>query len=87
MYTRVVGTCLYSNFLANYDLLAAKKSMGACRMKLTVSDKPLRHGLELLLLLVQSQRSLCYWVALKQRGQTLFTQRHMCKSHNQELQL
>ena len=64
-----------------------KKCMGACRMKLTVSDKPLRHGLELLLLLVQSQRSLCYWVALKQRGQTLFTQRHMCKSHNQELQL
>ena len=40
-----------------------KKCMGACRMKLTVSDKPLRHGLELLLLLVQSQRSRCYWVA------------------------
>ena len=37
--------------------------MGAYRMKLTVSDEPLRHGLELLLLLVQSQRSRCYWVA------------------------
>jgi hypothetical protein len=24
---------------------------------------------------------------LKQRGQTLFTQRHMCKKHNQELRL
>jgi len=40
-----------------------KKCMGACRMKLTVSDRPLRHGLELLLLLVQNQRSRCYRVS------------------------
>jgi len=40
-----------------------KKCIGACRMKLTVSDKPLRHGLALLVFLVQSQHSRWYWVA------------------------
>ena len=59
-----VHACVYVcvHIRRNQDNIP-KKCVGACRMKLTVSDKPLRHGFELLLLLVQSQRSLCYWVA------------------------
>ena len=59
-----VHACVYVcvHTCRNKDNIS-KKCTGACRMKLTVSDKPLMHGLELLLLLVQSQRSVCYWVA------------------------
>jgi len=57
-----VRVCVCVHTYRNQDNIP-KKCMGACRMKLTVSDKPLRHGLELLLFLVQIQRSICYCVS------------------------